>query len=136
MTPKNRLNQTKIKLKFDNKKVKLADKKRPKKKEEPKGQSLVVKLAKPMIMPPKQVGLNQDISEPAPAPLHVENPEEIEMLQMIDEYNERKNLFLLIFDGSYTILRFIGLYTGFRGDSHFYQNGPNCGRNLKTSSNV
>ena len=90
MTPKNRLNQTKIKLKFDNKKVKLADKKRPKKKEEPKKESLVVKLAKPMIMPPGQAGPDQDNPQLTPTPLTLKNSEEIEILQMIDEYNERK----------------------------------------------
>ena len=89
--PKNRPNQTKIKLKFDNKKVKLADKKRIKKKEEPKKDSLVVKFPKPVMRPPQQATLNPQVLQRAQPIIH-ENFEEMDILLMIDNYNEGNNL--------------------------------------------
>ena len=92
MTPKNRPNQTKIKLKFDNKKVKLADKKRIKKKEEPKKESLVVKFPKPVLRPPQQATPNPQVLQ-ITQPILPENFEEMDILSMIDNYN----------DGNYTL---------------------------------
>jgi len=91
MMPKNRPNQTKIKLKFDNKKVNFADKKRIKKKEESKKESLVVKFHKPVIRPPQQATLNPQILERT-QPILQENSEEMDILLMIDNYNDGKDM--------------------------------------------
>ena len=99
--PKIRPNQTKIKLKLDNKKVQLADKKLKKVKQEEKQESLVVKIPKPAIIPPKQV--SESIQE-IKAEFHVprENNKEFELLKSINDFNQGNYIifftnFLLLF---------------------------------------
>ena len=88
--PKIRPNQTKIKLKLDNKKVKLADKKRVKTKEEPKKNSLVVKFAKPVKKPspiPPVLPEQNPLINPGP----VQDSEEMSILRSLHAYNNRKS---------------------------------------------
>ena len=79
-------------MKLDNKKVKLADKKRVKTKEEPKKESLVVKFTKP-VKPSQNPPVVPD-QNPLNIPGPMENSEEMEILRSLHEYNNRKILYL------------------------------------------